>query len=169
MKPRDSRGVRSGRLILVARGCSKASYSRSILHSSSPWAAALPPRSSQRSSCWPMCARSHTRGLISGLCWVVSSVSSKSVSRRVRAREASSPRAAVSSDGSGTCFLLEYGEWSARLDGAAQLGAGAAPGRDQLGEALDVALQRRRTVLRGELCAAGHRASDRLVVTPVPG
>ena len=38
-----------------------------------PGRRASPPRSSQRSSCCPMWARSHTSGLISGLCWRVSS------------------------------------------------------------------------------------------------
>ena len=114
MKLRDSRGDSRGRSIRLARGCSKASYSCSILHSSRPCAAALPPRSSQRSSCWPMWARSQTSGLISGLCWVVSSTSSTSVSCRVRARAASRPRAVCSR----MRFLLEYDERAGLLDPA---------------------------------------------------
>ena len=90
-----------------------------------PAQAALPPRSSQRSSCWPMWARSHTSGLIRGLCWVVSSGSSKSVSCRVRSRAASRPRAVVSRTG----FLLEQAQRAVRLArGRAAPSPACAPG-----------------------------------------
>ena len=56
----------------------------------------LPSRRSHSSSCWPMWARSHTSGLISGWYWRRSSSSSKSTKARVRSRAAVRSRASSS-------------------------------------------------------------------------
>src|SRR3954463_12867527 len=103
-----------------------------------------------------MWARSHTSGLISGLCWTVSSASAKSVSCRVRLRAASRPRAVCSR----MRFLLEYGEWAVLLDAASQLAAGRASGRDQLGVVLDLVAEAVGCPASGQVDTRRHRRAD---------
>jgi hypothetical protein len=94
----------SGSSIRLARGWRKASYSAAIsgrkTGSSGRRDHAI-SCSRKCSSCWPICARSQTSGLIRGECWRASSASSNAVSASVRSRAASSSLQCVHDVGGG--------------------------------------------------------------------
>src|SRR5262245_14184747 len=106
-----------------------------------------------------MWARSHTSGLIRGLCCRVSSSSSTPVSSRLRTRAASRPRAAVSR----MCFLLQDTEGTGGLGAGAQLRARGAPRGDELGERLQVGFQLGDTASRGQTDTAADRRTQGVV------
>src|SRR3954470_2526184 len=113
-----------------------------------------------------MWARSQTNGLISGLCWRVSSGSSISVSCRVRIRDRSSPARASSMQRvamSGTGFFSQDGERAGVGGACAHLVARRAAAHDQFGVGLDVGFQRRGAVAGGDVDTALYgRAQGRI-------
>ena len=146
-KERACTGGSSGSSGRSARRCLNASYSCSTSGRSRPCTLASPPRSSQRSSCWPMCARSQTSGLISGSCWRTSSGSSRSVR--------SSVRRAGRARGRGPAAHASQSSSSGGVRGAArragavgQLVTGRPPGGDQLGQLADLGRRARRARAR---------------------